>query len=63
MTAARVLVLYAGGTIGMEASGEGLRPMPDFAERLAPMLAADKAFFGLAGRAHDRLFCRACSIS
>ena len=43
MTAARVLVLYAGGTIGMEASGEGLRPMPDFAERLAPMLATDKA--------------------
>ena len=34
----RVLVLYTGGTVGMEPSPEGYRPMPDFAGRLRETL-------------------------
>lgn len=37
----RVLVLYAGGTIGMAPSPDGLRPMDGFAERLHAALAED----------------------
>lgn len=36
----RVLVLHTGGTIGMEASPDGFRPMPGFGERLAGELPA-----------------------
>lgn len=39
--ASRVLVLYAGGTIGMAPSPEGLRPMDGFADQLHAALADD----------------------
>lgn len=36
----RVLILYTGGTVGMEPSGDGYRPMPGFVERLQTALQA-----------------------
>lgn len=36
----RVLILYTGGTVGMEPSPEGYRPMPDFAGQLQSLLQA-----------------------
>ena len=38
---ARVLVLYTGGTIGMQASSQGYVPAPGFAARLADHLVAE----------------------